>query len=224
MDFVNGATVIGTATGANPYSVVWASVPAGTYTLTAVATDSTGATGTTGPVTLTVTPPSTTSATFVRTDVTTQGTWVGTYGSQGYGLTTDPVAYPAYAQVTVAGANVHTWAASTSDGRALQHASGGGRVASTWYAGTSFTVDVNLTDGATHQVALYAVDWDATTRAERVDVLDAVSGVVLDSQLVSGFHGGQYLVWNLSGHVTLRVTNVGTPNVVVSGLFFDAVP
>jgi hypothetical protein len=45
---------------------------------------------------------------------------------------------------------------------------------------------------------------------------------VLNSQSVAGFHGGEYLVWNVSGHVRIQVTNTGnsSPNAVVSGLFF----
>ena len=43
-----------------------------------------------------------------------------------------------------------------------------GRIAACWYSpgpvGSSFSVDVNLTDGAAHQVALYLLDWDNTTR------------------------------------------------------------
>ena len=37
----------------------------------------------------------------------------------------------------------------------------------------------------------------------------------------SGFQNGRYLVWSLSGHVTLRVTNTGPQNAVVSAVFVD---
>src|ERR1041385_2806259 len=43
VEFFAGTTLIGTDT-TSPYSVVWANVPSGTYSLTAKATDSTGAT------------------------------------------------------------------------------------------------------------------------------------------------------------------------------------
>jgi hypothetical protein len=43
---------------------------------------------------------------------------------------------------------------------------------------------------------------------------------VLDSRTLSSFTGGQYLVWNLGGHVQLRVTNLSGISAVVSGLFF----
>ena len=86
---------------------------------------------------------------------------------------------------------------------------------------TSYTIDVNITDGATHQVALYNLDWDgANTRTQRVDVLNATTGAVLDTRTVTAFSNGQYLVWTIGGHVTFRVTNTGPANAVVSGLFF----
>src|SRR5262249_29986812 len=91
-----------------------------------------------------------------------------------------------------------------------------------WYSGASFTIDVNLTDGKTHPIALYALDWDSYgPRSERIDVLDAGTGTLVDSRTVSSFVGGQYDVWNVSGHVRFQVTNlVGGRNAVVSGLFF----
>ncbi|GAA3938403.1 T9SS type A sorting domain-containing protein [Chitinophaga oryziterrae] len=54
VDFYNGSTKLGTAT-ASPYSYTWGSVAAGTYSLTAIATDNAGATTTSGAVSITVT-------------------------------------------------------------------------------------------------------------------------------------------------------------------------
>src|SRR5262249_25959149 len=117
----------------------------------------------------------------------------------------------------------YTWASSTGDGRALAKPENlNDRLAGTWYSGSAFTIDVNLTDGKTHQVALYALDWDNYgPRSERIDVLDAGTGTALNSQTVASFAGGQYVVWNVAGHVQFRVTNlVGGSNAVISGLFF----
>ena len=50
------------------------------------------------------------------------------------------------------------------------------------------------------------------------------SGSVLDTRTVSGFGGGVYLVWDITGHVVIRVTNTGPVNAVVSGLFVDREP
>lgn len=53
VDFLAGTTLVGTATVA-PYSVAWNGVAAGTYSLTARATDNSGAATTSAPVTVTV--------------------------------------------------------------------------------------------------------------------------------------------------------------------------
>jgi hypothetical protein len=162
------------------------------------------------------------SAQFVTTDATTHGYWQGAYGGDGYNVVAAGApSYPSYAAVTTAGNSAYTWAGSTVDPRALQKpAAPADRVAAAWYSTTSFTVDVNLTDGAAHQVALYLLDWDGNGRGEKVDVLDAASGDVLDTRTASGFGGGQYLVWTLGGHVQLRLTRQAGNNAVLNGLFF----
>ncbi|MBS1819489.1 MAG: S8 family serine peptidase [Acidobacteria bacterium] len=157
---------------------------------------------------------------FLRSDATTQGSWKGTYGADGYAVVGDVVTYPSYA--TMAGTNAASWVwdGAPTDVRALQR-TGSGRVAGTWYAPSAFTIDVAVSDGAVHQVALYCLDWDQNGRRERIDVVDPASGAVLDTRLMSGFQNGQYLAWAISGHVAIRVTNVAGVNAVVSGLFFD---
>lgn len=57
VQFYNGTTLLGTDTS-SPYSFSWNGVSAGTYTLTARATDNGGAIGTSAPVTVVVTAPS----------------------------------------------------------------------------------------------------------------------------------------------------------------------
>jgi hypothetical protein len=162
---------------------------------------------------------SSSTASFLKSDPTTQGFWRGTYGAYGYNVVGDSVSYPSFAAVNVAGQLQWTWAASTTDVRALQKASASDRVAATWYSPSSFTIDVNLTDGQPHQVALYCVDFDSQNRAQTISVLNP-SGAVLDTRSISGFTNGQYLVWNVSGHVTFKLTSTGGANAVVSGVFF----
>jgi hypothetical protein len=105
--------------------------------------------------------------------------------------------------------------------RALQKANTADRLAATWY-GLTFTIDLNLVDGLTHRVALYVVDWDSTSRIQIIEVRDSVTNALLDTRTVSGFHDGQYLAWNIRGHVTVRVVNTAGVNAVLSGLFFGS--
>ncbi len=166
-----------------------------------------------------------TSATFVGTDATTQGNWSPTYGTAGYDVIGGQASLPSYATVSANGQSSYVWAATTGDVRAPQVAPGStGRVAASWY-GNSFTVDVDLTDGQAHEVSLYLLDWDTNGgRSERIDVLDAASGKVLDSETASSFSGGEYLTWTISGDVEFRVTNLpGSSNAVLSGLFFELI-
>jgi hypothetical protein len=103
----------------------------------------------------------------------------------------------------------------------MQRPDGASRLAACWYSSGTLTVDVNVLDGATHQVALYMTDFDGWGRSLRVDVLDAGTGALLDSRAVSGYGGGRYFVWSIRGRVTFRLTNTGPENAVLSGVLFD---
>jgi RHS repeat-associated protein len=165
------------------------------------------------------------SAAFVRLDTTTQGNWKGVYGGAGYNIVGDAVSYPSYVTVTPNGNFLAVWATSTSDIRALQKAaSATDRIAAAWTNDGSFTVDLNFSDQATHQVAIYGLDFDSTVRAQTVSILDAGTNAALDTRNMTGYNGGQYMVWNLSGHVIVKVTRTAGSGALLSGLFFDTAP
>ncbi len=111
------------------------------------------------------------------TDTTTAGTWKGVYGGDGYNVISDTAGYPAYVSVTPSSNSTYIWAASTPDARALQKASpASDRIAACWYSAGSVSMDLRFNDTATHQVALYLLDWDNLFgRTERVDILDATT-------------------------------------------------
>jgi hypothetical protein len=52
-------------------------------------------------------------------------------------------------------------------------------------------------------------------------MLDAEDLKPLDLQEVVKFHDGQYVQWNITGHIIVHVTPVSGANGVVSGLFLD---
>jgi PKD repeat protein len=214
-DFGDGTPLVAGASPSHSYAAP------GTYTVTLTATDKDGGQGTaTASLTVSGAAGTGASAALVTLDAATQGNWQGVYGRDGYNVIGGPAGYPAYAQVTPGGKTDYVWRSSTTEARALQ-VPGGGRVAATWYSRTSYTVDVNLTDGQTHGLALYFLDWDNSGLSERVDVLDAQSGAALGSWTVSSFTGGKYLVLNVTGHVTLRFTRLAGADCDLSGLFFD---
>ena len=82
---------------------------------------------------------------------------------------------------------------------------------------------MNLTDGQTHDLGLYVVDWDTTTRAEQIQISNATTGAVLNTQNVTSFSSGDYLNWAVSGNLLITITNTGPPtnDAVLSGLFLD---
>ena len=155
----------------------------------------------------------TSSATFLATDTTTQGTWRNAYGADGYDIAADTSAtnpkLPSYATLGITGASTYTWAdehhrrprpAERRQHRPHRRRPGTPR--------TSMSFNLNLTDGKSHEVSLYAVDYDNQSRSEQVQVIDAATGKVLTRETIGSFQSGEYLSWNLSGNVVIKVTNL----------------
>ncbi|MDG3002529.1 S8 family serine peptidase [Paludisphaera mucosa] len=160
------------------------------------------------------------AATFLGADATTQGSWRGVRGAAGYALAGSATSLPAGVSLALASASSYTWAAGSADVRALQDPAGTGRTAATWYSASAFSATLSL-GAQPRTVGLYFVDWDGSARSQRVDVLDADTGALLDSRTVASFHDGLYLSWSLAGRVQLRITRTAGVNAVLSGLFLD---
>ena len=192
----------------------------GLYTAPATGVGSATVRATTGSLSAaaTVTIAANGTATFVTSDATTQGNWQESYGVDGYNVIGASASIPPYAVVTPTGQSTKVWSTTTTSVRALSNPAGG-RIAARWQATKTFSVNINLTDGNTYQVALYLLDWNKANRSERIDVLNA-AGAVIDSRTVSSFSNGVYEVWNISGNVTFRITTIAGPSAVLSGIFF----
>jgi len=166
--------------------------------------------------------------TFIGTDTHTQGTWQTSggkiYGTDGYSVEGDSQSLPGYiTQYSTQGGTAYAWVPyppGTTDPRALLTGSDAGRVAGCLFSDSSFTLNINFTGGS-HLFALYALDWDSTSRSETITIRDPNNGnKVLDMETVSNFHNGTYLVWNISGQVVVQVSMTGGANAVISGVFF----
>ena len=222
----------------------WALPANGTHTLKATpydANDGAGTAGTSHTVSFSVvngtgtaTPPTTTtpqapssttsggSAAFVSSDTTPRGDWKGVYGSEGHHVIGDAARVPSYAKVTPVNAGYYLWADHKVYGNELQRSSQSGYIAGTYYSSTSFNVDVNVTDGREHKVTMYFMDYEGAGRRQKVEVLRASDGAVLDTRTFgTDFHRGVYQSWNVTGNVRFRVTRTAGINAVVSGIFFD---
>ncbi len=78
-----------------------------------------------------------------------------------------------------------------------------------------------MSDGQTHTLELYFLDWDNDRRSESVTLSDADTGTVLDTETVSSFQSGVYLDWSVSGNILITIRSLSSANAVLSGLFFD---
>ena len=184
----------------------------------------------------------TVSATFVKSDTSTQGSWLDlkgkqVYGTEGYSLAPDnantpnltknPSYLPSGPTVTALTADYITRPPNGTEAGQLQLPSGAaGSLASVWYqlTGGTITIDLPFNDSAMHQVAVYFWDYDQQ-RNQTVTVLDAAGTVLGTPQKVSSFGTGDYLIWKISGHVTISiVSNTAGDNLEVSAIFFDPAP
>jgi hypothetical protein len=146
------------------------------------------------------------------------------YGGEGYLIAGEMPSSLDYATVAFSGSFNYTWAAASSDPRALQTGLGTTtRMASadTDYYNTPFSINININDGNSHQVALYLLDWDSTSRNETITVSDASTGQIYDSEDIANFHNGKWAVWKVQGNLNFTVTPNDGPAAVVSGIFFD---
>jgi hypothetical protein len=177
----------------------------------------------------------------VGINATTGGAWTGGFGSQGAQIAGDGSTLPSYAAFSTNSPTPNVWApasASNNDNRDLQTLENPSQtIAADWY-GSTFNVTLNLTDGQTHQVALYVLDWEGKGRAENITLLNASTSAFLASANAYQFYesltgqGGspssppKYIVFNVSGNVTFRFTDIvgnGPAGAVLSGLFLDPV-
>lgn len=155
-------------------------------------------------------------------DLKNSGTWFGSYGSRGHIIATETPLLPLDCAVAVSGATPWTWLTQTSDLAGLQRPfDGRARGAFTWYSETSFDVEVSFANAGRHRVSLYFVDFDSGNRVQKVEVLDPISGMLLDSTEVTDFREGIWLLYETEGDLLIRVTRMVGNNVVLSGIFFD---
>jgi hypothetical protein len=225
---------LGSPLTVSPYSFTWntSGTANGSHTLTAIARDAAGNTGTSAGVTVNVNnttppPPTGNSVTFLATDTTTLGNWKGMYGQDGNVIAQSSITNAPYSAFGTGGAiNLALLNGWATDPRALlkqQYSySPTERVESYFHTLSSMDFLVNTTDGQTHRIALYFCDYDRVGRSVTVQALDSGNGTILDTRNLSSYQGGVYLVYNYSGNITFRVinNNGGTPTGAVSGFFW----
>lgn len=83
-----------------------------------------------------------------------------------------------------------------------------------------FSLDI-VVPGKAKTVTLYMVDYDNMARSMKVIVENADTGKVYDTCDVEAFVGGALLSYRFKGHVRVRFVNMGGPDAVLSGVWFD---
>jgi hypothetical protein len=179
-------------------------------------------------------------AVFTRQDDSTQGTWIGAYGAQGYSINNlgnAPDVLPPKCSVSLAGGSYANWFGPKTDyswdaSYLLQVPSMPGATGAMYYWGDPswgdpsppITITFDFTDGLTHAVALY-IGNSYIPSFTVSDVTDPANPVVLDGPRLPtgtwGWGAGVYMIWNVSGQVQFSITTTGSWG-AMSAWFVDA--
>jgi hypothetical protein len=182
------------------------------------------------------------TATFVGTDTTTKGSWVGVYGADGYLIVNTSQGnsvIPAYADIcyvrdignhtvgiNAAGEFIWNSAAAGTTDYMLEHPTNpaGIQSAATFYNGSATGIALMFDAGATtRRLSLYFLDYDNVRTGQDVEVVDMVTGASLDGPRDLGTFNTsspKWLSWDVTGPISIRVYQSGS-NAVISAVMFD---
>ena len=180
--------------------------PATTYQFRIRAVNSGGASAWSEAEATTSPTPVQSSAVFVSTDSSTSGLWPLEYGVGGIATPSAGSTFPSEIALDVGSARVVDWAPTTPETRALIDPSGTNRSASAWLGGP-LILNLGIARGSTQRVALYFLDWERNGAAQIVSVRDSASGTELDSRTITDFGNGKYVVYEISGGVSIVISS-----------------
>ncbi|WP_230986468.1 fibronectin type III domain-containing protein [Cohnella fermenti] len=177
------------------------------------------------------------AASFVGTDTSTKGNWVGAYGSEGYllpyyattvtsgrdnPLAADVVQLPSYVSAYSKSGTGYYVSGNQADPRGLQSPDGSMRKRFTVYSYSSMSFNFTLTDNEPHQFSVYTTDFAATESIQMGFELRDAGGAVLDSRTVATINGGKYVTYRVQGSFKLIVSLQAGLQAIAQGFFFDA--
>jgi hypothetical protein len=162
------------------------------------------------------------NGTLVSTDTTTQGNWKNKFGKDGAIVISDSETLPNYInEVARKDCNLAVWAENTDSTRALLRKSSNSRLAACWYSNISMEFTVSPKSSKPFVLSMYFLDWDTNARIQQIELLDPKNDSVLSKKDIHDFKDGVYLSWHISRAVKVRISNSGSINAVVNGIFFD---
>ena len=159
-----------------------------------------------------------------------QGSWVGTFGADGYVLLawngSGDLASLTQASLVLDQGGRFQWSAGTSDVRALQSPDATTRRAATWYDDNQVKLRMVFNTAYSGTLHLYAVDWDNLARRENVTVDDGAGPrtATISSDFTQGAWVNAPINVGSGGTVTVTVTHTGGRNAVLSGIFLGGAP
>ena len=161
------------------------------------------------------------NGTLVSTDTKTQGNWKNKYGKDGAIIISDSETLPDYIkEVACKNNNLFLRAENTDETRNLLSKSSNNRIAACWFNSISMEFIVSPKYSKSFVLTMYFVD-DTNARIQQIELLDPKNDSVISKKDIREFKDGVYLSWNISQAVKVRISNAGSVNAVVSGIFFD---
>jgi 6-phosphogluconolactonase (cycloisomerase 2 family) len=172
-------------------------------------------------------------AVFVPSSSSSDTSWVGAFGSEGYDLAgwgggESDASYLPDATVSLVHGSRDVWAANTSDTRALESPNGSTRTAAGYYDPKQLEVKLTFHAAYSGNLRLYAVYWGQGGSKEFESLKVGASSEVIFSnnpdQGSQGFNNGQWAIFPISepagGSVTIVVNGESWPSgAVLSGIF-----
>lgn len=225
--FANGRK-IGEALDGN-YEFDWAFPAAGSYQVSARATDLRGRVRDSIQVPIQILPNPQEShrarARFLGVDRETAGLWIESYGTDGWKIASFGSKLPAYATLEQTNTKTFTWFPESFEPRALLRPDDYYRMFATWYADTpELNLGVSIQDGQSHRTSLYFASFFGEHHTQ-IDVVDSQNGQVLDSRVLDHLSIPAYASWEIEGKVQFRMKPSpdfeGFDAVWYSGVFFD---
>ena len=161
----------------------------------------------------------TATAVFVETDTAAQGTWKGVYGGDGEAVNGDWANYPAYAQVSISGQVRSCGGVNSGCSRAPEGCGNGpDRIGVVHLHEHEYGCEFDRREYASGGGVLPGLGRRSAGRADRcVGCHEECCARYANDLRIPG---GLWVVWNLKGHVILKMTLTGGSNAVVNGLFF----
>lgn len=159
-------------------------------------------------------PPLTPLATFLGTDTTTQGTWVGTYGANGYIVSTPTssgsASLPSGWTWGITGNSFFTYSSYQVAAAEPEKPGGGGGFLDTWYANSPGTMAITITQvGITpYHLEFYLAEGDPTPndRSQTLTFEDANSNVLDGPRSFSSFGSGVWAKYFITGSIKIIIT------------------